>query len=204
MESDIFEKHEKLEAFPPLKLAYIVYRRFVEQGLKPTGMWLKDKISRRLQGFSPPEISEIAPGLFVGGQHSRRGVQGMTDAGIRAVVNMRDELDDATAGTAPEAYLWLPTIDDAAPTVEDLERGCAFIEEQIEAGSGVYVHCASGVGRAPTMAAAYLISLGMSAEEAWKTIRKGRPFIRPTPPQIAAISAFAERAAERLARDEEA
>jgi protein-tyrosine phosphatase len=87
-------------------------------------------------------------------------------------------------------YLWLPTTDDHPPGLEDLERGATFIAGQIEAGRGVYVHCASGVGRAPTMAAAYLVSAGMSVDAAWETIRRGRPFIRPTPPQIEVIRQF--------------
>ena len=77
--------------------------------------------------------------------------------GIAAVVNMRAEADDAAHGLALEHYLWLPTVDDAVPSLEELQRGVDFIATQIAAGRGVYIHCAAGVGRAPLMAAAYLL-----------------------------------------------
>jgi protein-tyrosine phosphatase len=198
----VFDIHERLKGFPPAQLAYIVYRRFIEQGLRPTAMWIVDKVVRRTHGYSLPQISEVAPRLYVGGQQRRRGLARMRQQGITAVVNMRAESDDAARGVVPDRYLWLPTIDDTAPTLGDLHRGAAFIAEQIAAGRGVYVHCASGVGRAPTMAAAYLVSQGATAAEAWRTIRRGRPFVRPTPPQLAVIEAFAD--ADRLSRADQA
>jgi protein-tyrosine phosphatase len=177
--------------FPPAQLAYIVYRRLLEQGVEPMRLWLRDKIVRRMTGFSPREISEVQPRLYVGGQHTRRGLTRMLADGIGAVVNMREESDDAKRGAAPEHYLWLPTTDDHAPTPEDLARGVGFITEHIAAERGVYVHCASGVGRAPTMAAAYLVSTGLKPAAAWSAIRARRPFIRPTPPQIEAVATYA-------------
>jgi protein-tyrosine phosphatase len=106
-------------------------------------------------------------------------------------VNLRSEFDDAAHGIEPDAYLWLPTHDDHAPSLDQLRSGVAFIGQAIEGGGKVYVHCASGVGRAPTMAAAYLVSTGLSPDQAWAQIRRVRPFIRPTPPQLAVIDQFA-------------
>lgn len=191
MDSKIFDRHQRLEAFPPAKLFYILYRRFVEHGLGVTGLWLRDKVARRLHGHSPAKLSRVIKRLYVGGQQNRRGLNKMREAGIDAVVNMREESDDAARRRAGEHYLWLPTTDDAPPTLEDLEKGAVFIEDHIQAGRGVYVHCASGVGRAPTMAAAYLVSKGMTPKEAWEKIRESRPFIRPTPPQIEVVERFA-------------
>ncbi|MFP4396090.1 MAG: dual specificity protein phosphatase family protein, partial [Anaerolineales bacterium] len=196
MDSKVFEKHQRLMKFPPAQLTYIVYRRLIEQGVGPVRLWLRDKIARRMTGFSPREISEVEPGLYVGGQHTRGGLARMLAEGIGAVVNMREESDDAAREAAPEHYLWLPTTDDHAPTPEDLARGVGFITDHIAAKRGVYLHCASGVGRAPTMAAAYLVSKGMEVEAAWDAIRARRPFIRPTPLQIEAVAAYA---AQRLA-----
>lgn len=192
MDDAVFDVHERLKGFPPAQLAYIIYRRLIEHGVRPTAMWLADKVVRRTHGYSLPRISAVAPQLYVGGQHRRRGLAAMRERGITAVVNLRAESDDQARGVAPDQYLWLPTIDDTAPALDDLHRGAAFIAEQIAAGRGVYIHCASGVGRAPTMAAAYLVSQGGTAAEAWQTIRRGRPFVRPTPPQLAVIEAFAD------------
>ena len=196
MDSKTFEKHQRLMKFPPAQLVYIVYRRLIEQGVGPMRLWLRDKIARWMTGFSPREISEVEPGLYVGGQHTRGGLARMLAEGIGAVVNMREESDDAEREAAPEHYLWLPTTDDHAPTPKDLARGVGFITEHVAAKRGVYIHCASGVGRAPTMAAAYLVSTGMAPEAAWAAIRARRPFIRPTPPQVEAVARYA---AQRMA-----
>jgi protein-tyrosine phosphatase len=126
-----------------------------------------------------------------------RGWHWLAAQGLTADVNMRSEFDDATRGIAPGAYLWLPTHDDHAPTPEQLRTGVAFIRQVIEQGGKVYVHCGSGVGRAPTMAAAYLVSTGLSADQAWALIRKTRPFIKPTRPQLAALEQFAAEAEYR-------
>ncbi|MFW6082850.1 MAG: protein-tyrosine phosphatase family protein, partial [Chloroflexota bacterium] len=56
----------------------------------------------------------------------------------------------------------------------------------------VYVHCGSGVGRAPTLAAAYLVFTGLTPSEAWAKIRRTRPFILPRPRQIARVAEFVE------------
>ena len=191
MDDAVFEKHQRLGAFPPALLAYIIYRRIVEHGVRATWLWMTDKIVRRTHGFSLPRISRVAPNLYVGGQQRAHGLDRMRRHGITAVVNMREESDDAAREVTLDHNLWLPTTDDTAPKPADLQRGADFIAEQIEAGRGVYIHCASGVGRAPTMAAAYLVAEGATPEAAWATIRAGRPFIRPTPPQIAVIEAFA-------------
>ncbi len=193
MEQAIFEKQTRLKTFPPFALVYIIYRRLLEQGVRATYLWLQDKIVRRTHGFSLPHISQVQPNLYVGGQHRRRGLARMRALGISAILNMREESDDAQRGLALDHYLWLSTTDDAPPTSDDLERGVKFIGQHIAAGRGVYIHCAAGVGRAPMMAAAYLVCTGMSATQAWDTIRRVRPFIRPTPPQITALDAFANR-----------
>jgi protein-tyrosine phosphatase len=191
MEQAIFDKQTRFKTFPPCEFVYIIYRRLLEHGIRATYLWVQDKIVRRALGFSPPHISQVRPNLYVGGQHRLRGLAQMRDLGIAAVVNMREESDDAQRGLALDHYLWLSTTDDTSPTPENLERGVNFISHHIAEGRGVYIHCAAGVGRAPLMAAAYLVSTGMSATQAWDTIRQARPFIRPTPPQITALETFA-------------
>ncbi|MEA3307915.1 MAG: dual specificity protein phosphatase [Chloroflexota bacterium] len=192
MKAEVYVIHQRLETHPLIKALYILYCRLREDGLHITGLWLRDKILRNIQGVSPQSLSQITPRLYVGGQQRKHGLPRLEARGIQAVVNLRGESDDAARGVAPEHYLWLPTTDDAPPTVEKLARAATFITAQIAAGRGVYIHCAVGVGRAPTTAAAYLVSTGVSPAEAWAAIRRGRPFIRPTPPQIEIVSSFAQ------------
>lgn len=168
----------------------ILWERFTKQGVGVTMSWFADHSVRYVSGANIESLSRITPQLYVGGQYRRRGLGKMEAWGITAVVNLRSEFDNEEAGIAPERYLYLPTPDDYDPSLEDLYRGSEFIADEIERGGVVYVHCGSGIGRAPTMAAAYLITTGMSAGEAWATIRAARPFIKPTPVQVEQILRF--------------
>ncbi len=170
----------------------ILWYRFTRQGLRVTALWAADHAMRIITGAPIRSVSQITPQLHVGGQYRRRGWPRLASRGITAVVNMRIEFDDNDAGIAPERYLHLPTVNDEAPTLEQLRAGVAFIAEEIARGGGVYVHCGAGVGRAATMAAAYLISTGLTPDRAWARIREVRPFIRPTPVQVAQIERFAQ------------
>ncbi len=169
----------------------ILYYRLTHQGWRTTFWWAVDHLVRRVSGAPVRRLSQIAPLLHVGGQYRRRGWKRLVARGVGAVVNMRIEFDDRAAGIAPPHYLHLPTVDDEAPTMEQLRQGVAFIGEQTAAGRGVYIHCGAGVGRAATMAAACLVSTGLSPEQAWATLRRARPFVKPTAVQVACIEQWA-------------
>jgi protein tyrosine phosphatase (PTP) superfamily phosphohydrolase (DUF442 family) len=179
---------------PIYKGLRIVWERVTRQGMRPTALWAVDHAVRMITGANIRGLSQITSQLHVGGQHRRRGWKRLEARGITAVVNMRHEVDDRARGIAPPRYLYLPTVDDQAPTLDQLREGVAFIEREIAEGGGVYIHCGAGVGRAATMAAAYLVHSGLTPEEAWARIRQVRPFVRPTPPQIAQLERFAEGA----------
>ena len=174
-----------------LKGLNIVWSRLLGQGPWTTVLWASDHAVRRVTGANIRRVSQVTPQLHVGGQYSRHGWTRLAARGITAVVNMRIEFDDHEAGVAPPRYLYLPTVDDTAPSIEHLREGVAFIEHEIEQGGGVFVHCGSGVGRAPTMAAAYLVHTGLTPQQAWARIREVRPFIRPTAPQQTQLERFA-------------
>ena len=113
------------------------------------------------------------------------------ETGISAVVNLRSEYQDRFSPPMPTAYLWLPVEDHNEPSCEQLLLGAVFIETAVQNGQRVLVHCKMGIGRSPTMAAAYLISTGLTAVQAWTFIRQTRPFIRPTAVQVEQIERFA-------------
>lgn len=102
-------------------------------------------------------------------------------------MNLRDESDDAEHGLTLTDYSFIPVIDNTAPTIDDLDKGVAFIREIVANGDKVYIHCHSGVGRAPTMTAAYLIAEGMSVDAAVTKVTEVRPFIRILPDQLARL-----------------
>ena len=173
------------------KALRILWERLTQQGLRVTAWWAADHLVRILTGANIRRVSQITPQLHVGGQYRRRGWPRLQARGITAVVNLRREFDDRAAGLAPPRYLYLPADDDHAPTLEQLRQGAAFIAAEVAQGGGVYVHCGSGIGRAPAMAAAYLVSTGLAADQAWARIRRARPFIRPKPVQFEQIERFA-------------
>ncbi|MEA3341025.1 MAG: dual specificity protein phosphatase, partial [Chloroflexota bacterium] len=131
----------------------ILWSRLTQQGLRVTALWAADHLVRIVTGAPMRSVSQITPNLHVGGQYRRRGWPRLAARGVTAVVNLREEFDDATAGIAPPRYLHLPAVDDTPPTLEQLREGVAFIEQEIARGGEVYVHCWAGVGRAPTMTA---------------------------------------------------
>jgi len=171
----------------------ILWQRLTRQGVRTTAWWAADHLVRIFRGAPIRRVSEIVPGLHLGGQYRRYGWPSLKGRGITAVVNMRIEWDDRALGIAPERYLYLPTVDDEAPSLEHLRLGSEFIAEELERGGGVYVHCGSGIGRAATLVAAYLVTCGRSPEEAWAEIRRVRPFVRPSAVQIEQLEAFARR-----------
>ncbi len=166
------------------KVWTIAKRRIGEQGVWTTLLWLYGRGLPALTGVPLLQFSRVTPNLFVGPQYRENGLRFLEKSGIHAVVNMRIEKDDAALGLAPSKYCYLPTIDDDAPSIEHLREGIAFITQEIESGGKVYIHCGAGVGRAPTMAAAYLLSVGETLESALQLIRKVRPFIYIMPVQM--------------------
>ena len=159
-----------------------------------------DVLHRRVIGSPIWALSAVTPDLLLGGQHYyRRGYQRLLDYGITAVVNMRELHSDIDKGIGGERHLQLATVDNTPPSVDDLRRGVEFIGAEIERGGKVYVHCAVGCGRAPTMTAAYLVSTGLAPEEALRRIRQVRPFINPTRKQQQVLLEFANYWAERCA-----
>ncbi|HZY41074.1 MAG TPA: dual specificity protein phosphatase [Anaerolineae bacterium] len=169
----------------------IIIARVREQGLHTTTLWFTERITRIIVGVSPARTSRVAPNLYVGGQHKRRGLKIMTVRGITACVDLRREYGDVEHGVDLARQLSLPTDDDHTPTIDELQRAASFIGACLAEGRGVYIHCANGVGRAPTTAAAYLVSTGLTPQQAWETIRAARPFIRPTKVQRDALERFA-------------
>ncbi len=174
-----------------LEYALHVLHQLRKQGLWFTLLEFYEQGTRRITGAPTERFTRITPQLHVGGQYSRKGWAALARRGITAAVSMRGEYDDRGEGFLPPRYLHLPTVDNHAPTLQHLRQGIAFIADEVQRGGQVYVHCWEGVGRGPTMLAAYLVSTGLTPGEAWGEIRAVRPFIRPTAPQIVRIDELA-------------
>ncbi len=135
--------------------------------------------------------SQVTKHLFVGGQYSRRGIRRLKKWGVTGIISMRQSVPKIYKESGDFSVLHLPTPDRHAPKLKDLFRGVQFIEKQIKKGGKVYVHCFWGEGRGPSMAIAYLISTGLSPEQAEAEVKKVRTFIRPTKVQRLKLSKLA-------------
>ncbi|MCA9913710.1 MAG: dual specificity protein phosphatase family protein [Anaerolineae bacterium] len=152
-----------------------------------------DRFVREYTGLPYERFSRITPQIYLGGQPQAARLKALAARGITAVVNMRSEYQypQETQWGAMK-YLHLPTTDHTAPTLDHLFEGVTFIEEQVAKGGKVYIHCWEGLGRGPSMTAAYFISQGLSLDEALAKIRRVRRFIHLTPEQLDQLKIFSK------------
>lgn len=75
--------------------------------------------------------------------------------------------------------LWFPIPDLGAPPIEEAESIVGELVERLADGMSMILHCAGGIGRAPTIATLVLIQLGMDSEAAGAHIAHHRPMGGP-------------------------
>jgi protein-tyrosine phosphatase len=96
--------------------------------------------------------------------------------GIDAIVNLCGEfcdLHEIEAQNGFEVY-YLPIPDECAPDLTDMEKSLAWLDETIDLGEKVLVHCRHGIGRTGTFVTAYLLRKGMNLKAASKKLKKSR------------------------------
>ena len=79
----------------------------------------------------------------------------------------------------PARAVWFPVPDLHAPTVETAQHFLDALVERVQRGEVLLVHCGAGIGRAGTMAAALLMRLGVSLDDAIATVASNRPMAGP-------------------------
>ncbi|MDJ0973726.1 MAG: dual specificity protein phosphatase family protein [Planctomycetota bacterium] len=112
--------------------------------------------------------------------------------GVRAVLTLTERPPLGDPAGAGLAYLHVPLIDFGTPSLENLQRCVTWIAEQTAAERPVVVHCFAGQGRTGTVLAAFLVSVGLTPEEAIAEVRRLRPHSIETRGQEDAIRRFAE------------
>jgi len=147
---------------------------------------------RRYRGLPLMSNSQITPQLFVGGQYTHSGFRRLQERGITAIVSMRSQLPVDPSKYPNMRFLHLPTVDQQPPTLEQFRVGSQFIQKQIDDGGKVYVHCLHGEGRGPSMATAYLVSTGLTLEDALAQVKRARSFVQPTKVQMERLREFEE------------
>lgn len=123
--------------------------------------------------------------------HSEATLKILKSQGIEALLNLTEmPLDPVLLEKYQIQTKQIPLPDFTAPTIEQLEQAVQLINQFLEAGLKVGVHCGAGLGRTGTILAGYLVSEGMDADEAINNIRKMRPGSIETPEQEAIITHY--------------
>lgn len=118
--------------------------------------------------------------LLVGAFPFASHVPRLASEGVRAVVNTCEEYAGPAAAYARAniVQLRIPTIDFQPPTIEDIQHAVAFIDQHVENGHSVYVHCKAGRGRSATVALCWLMQRhGWTPEEAQRHLQDKRPHV---------------------------
>lgn len=110
---------------------------------------------------------------------------------VAAVIRMEEQ---TISGAALEmADLYEPVPDFTAPRMDQIERMCYFIDQQIETWEHpVVVTCQAGIGRTGTVLACYLVHVGYTPENAIEFVRLQRPGSIQNQEQEDAVSKYAE------------
>jgi protein-tyrosine phosphatase len=137
-------------------------------------------------------MSWITPHLAVGGRILPADIPRLARTGITRVVDTRSEKQDDAAALAREGIelLYLPTPDTFPLSVEQLQEGSRWINEQIAHHERVLVHCEHGVGRSVLLTAAALVAGGMNAHRAIDLVQAKRWQAAPNHRQIVRLQEF--------------
>ena len=136
------------------------------------------------------KYSKITENIYLGARLSKIGVYLLRFQGISSVLNLQDERSNVNYRHKIHSYAYIPIIEFDSPTMLNFEKGIQFINDEVNKGNKVYIHCAEGIGRAPTMVSAYFISQGLTVDEAVNKISKIRPFINILDNQFKSLKNF--------------
>jgi protein-tyrosine phosphatase len=129
-------------------------------------------------------------GLYVGGRLSKIGIFFLRLNGFKSILNLRNEFDDKNLGIDGFKYSHIRCEEFQPIMNQDFQTGVRFINQELKDSRKIYIHCAEGVSRAPSFAAAYFISQGLSLESAVNLIKGMRPFINILDGQINSLREF--------------
>jgi len=144
-------------------------------------------------------MSWITDHLAVGGRIRPQDIKALAGVGITDVVDTRSEHRDDAQALAKEHidFLYLPTPDTRPLTVEQMMQGAQWVQERLERGGRVLIHCEHGVGRSALLASAVLVYGGMHAWDALQLVQQKRWQAAPNHSQVVRLREFESAVAAR-------
>ncbi len=128
------------------------------------------------------DISQITKYLFVGAHPEAADAPAIRELGIRLVISMVGfRRPPAVFSVPPLRLLWFQTFDTVVIPIplKTLQCGVEAAIPVIQEGHAVLVFCMYGRHRSIAMAAAILIAMGYSADEAMRMLETGRTAADP-------------------------
>jgi protein tyrosine phosphatase (PTP) superfamily phosphohydrolase (DUF442 family) len=153
-----------------------------------------EHLARRLHIPLPDTLnmSWVNDHLAVGGRIRPGDIRALALSGVTHVIDTRSEYCDDKDALAKEHIdlLYLPTPDTYPLSVEQLQQGATWADEQIRAGRRVLIHCEHGVGRSVLLTCAVLVYEGMHARDALELVKKRRWQASPNQRQVNRLREF--------------
>jgi len=144
-------------------------------------------------------MSWITDHLVVGGRIRPQDIKALAGVGITHVVDTRAEHRDDAQALAKEhiELLYLPTPDTRPFTIEQMMQGAQWVQQRMEQGGRVLIHCEHGVGRSALLACAVLVYGGMHARDALQLVQQKRWQAAPNHSQVVRLREFESAVASR-------
>jgi len=144
-------------------------------------------------------MSWITDHLAVGGRIRPQDIKALAGVGITHVVDTRAEHRDDAQALAKEhiELLYLPTPDTRPFTIEQMMQGAQWVQQRMEQGGRVLIHCEHGVGRSALLACAVLVYGSMHARDALQLVQQKRWQAAPNHSQVVRLREFESAVASR-------
>jgi hypothetical protein len=166
-----------------------------------------------------PESYWVEPGRLLAGEYpgrfdeeqTRKRLDSLIEAGLDVFIDLtrpgeippyaQTLLDEARMYNIEVSYHRFPIGDFGLPTPEQMKSIQDTIDENLQAGRKIYLHCWGGIGRTGTAVGCYLVRHGNSGPEAlkqlsewWKQVPKSdyHPHSPETQQQVDFIRNWAE------------
>jgi len=123
-------------------------------------------------------FSYLIPGILAGSSlpQGRDDLERLAHEGIKVLITaMEDSLNDTLVKDVGLEYHYFPVLPYGTPSLQQITDFVNLVNTNRSKNRPVAVHCFMGWGRTGTLLAAYLISEGMSADEAINEVREKRP-----------------------------